>query len=124
MRLGLGTDLGAGTSFSMLQTMNAAYMASQTHGRPLTAAQAFYLATRGGAEALGIEDKVGSIEPGMEADLAVLDLRSTPLLDFRMRYVRDLSEALFVQMMLGDDRAVAATYAAGKRAYRKPGRSG
>ncbi|MGD1824995.1 guanine deaminase [Chromobacterium violaceum] len=124
VRLGLGTDLGAGTSFSMLQTMNAAYMASQTHGRPLTAAEAFYLATRGGAEALGIEDKVGSIEAGMEADLAVLDLRSTPLLDFRMRYVRDLSEALFVQMMLGDDRAVAATYAAGKRAYRKPGRSG
>ncbi|KIA81895.1 guanine deaminase [Chromobacterium piscinae] len=118
--LGLGTDLGAGTSFSMLQTMNAAYMAAQSHGKPLSAVQAFYLATRGGAEALGIADKVGSIAPGMEADLAVLNLRSTPLLDFRMRYARDLSEALFIQMMLGDDRAVAATYVAGSRAYQQP----
>ncbi|MEO9385769.1 guanine deaminase [Chromobacterium phragmitis] len=117
VKLGLGTDLGAGTSFSMLQTMHAAYMASQTHGKPLTAVQAFYLATRGGAEALGIEDKVGGIAPGLEADLAVLNLRSTPLLDFRMRYARDLSEALFIQMMLGDDRAVAATYAAGEKVY-------
>ncbi|QEL56927.1 guanine deaminase [Chromobacterium paludis] len=117
--LGLGTDLGAGTSFSMLQTMNAAYMAAQSHGKPLSAVQAFYLATRGGAEALGIADKVGSIAPGMEADLAVLNLRSTPLLDFRMRYARDLSEALFIQMMLGDDRAVAATYVAGKPVYRR-----
>ncbi|MBM2885533.1 guanine deaminase [Chromobacterium phragmitis] len=117
--LGLGTDLGAGTSFSMLQTMNAAYMAAQSHGKPLSAVQAFYLATRGGAEALGIADKVGSIAPGMEADLAVLNLRSTPLLDFRMRYARGLSEALFIQMMLGDDRAVAATYVAGSRAYQQ-----
>ncbi|POA97588.1 guanine deaminase [Chromobacterium sinusclupearum] len=117
--VGLGTDLGAGTSFSMLQTMNAAYMAAQSHGKPLSAAQAFYLATRGGAEALGIADKVGSIAVGMEADLAVLNLRSTPLLDFRMRYARDLSEALFVQMMLGDDRAVAATYVAGSPVYRR-----
>ncbi|POZ63929.1 guanine deaminase [Chromobacterium alticapitis] len=117
--VGLGTDLGAGTSFSMLQTMNAAYMAAQSHGKPLSAVQAFYLATRGGAEALGIADKVGSVTPGMEADLAVLDLRSTPLLDFRMRYARDLSEVLFIQMMLGDDRAVAATYVAGREAYRR-----
>ncbi|WP_047249978.1 guanine deaminase [Chromobacterium subtsugae] len=119
--VGLGTDLGAGTSFSMLQTMNAAYMAAQSHGKPLSAAQAFYLATRGGAEALGIADKVGSVSVGMEADLAVLNLRSTPLLDFRMRYARDLSEALFVQMMLGDDRAVAATYVAGREVYRRAG---
>ncbi|OHX12458.1 guanine deaminase [Chromobacterium sphagni] len=119
VKVGLGSDLGAGTSFSMLQTMNGAYMAAQSHGKPLSAAQAFYLATRGGAEALGIADRVGSVEAGMEADLAVLDLRSTPLLDFRMRYARDLGEAMFVQMMLGDDRAVAATYVAGKRVYQR-----
>nr|WP_199064833.1 guanine deaminase [Chromobacterium sp. ASV5] len=117
VKLGLGTDIGAGTSFSMLQTMNEAYKAAQFHGQPLTAAQAFYLATRGGAEALGIAQRVGSVEVGMEADLAVLDLRSTPLLDYRMRYVRDLDETLFVQMMLGDDRAIAATYVAGKAAH-------
>lgn len=114
VRVGLATDLGAGTSFSMLQTMRSAYEAAQTHGVALSAPQAFYLATRGSAEALGIADKVGSIEVGLEADLVVLNLRSTPLIDFRMRYVRDIEEALFVQMILGDDRAIAATYVAGQ----------
>ncbi|WP_024304388.1 guanine deaminase [Pseudogulbenkiania sp. MAI-1] len=117
--VGLATDLGAGTSFSMLQTMRAAYEAAQSHGYALSAPQAFYLATRGSAEALGWADKVGSIEVGLEADLVVLTLRSTPLIDFRMRYVQDIEEALFVQMILGDDRAIAATYVAGRLQYRQ-----
>ena len=117
LRVGLATDLGAGTSFSMLQTMNEAYKAAQLNGYALSAAHAFYLATRGTARALYLDDAIGSVAPGMEADLVVLDLRSTPLIDFRMRYVNSLEEALFVQMTLGDDRAVRATYAAGRKVY-------
>ncbi len=113
LRVGLGTDLGAGTSFSILQTLNEAYKAAQLNRHPLSAAHAYYLATRGSAAAMHLEDKVGSIAPGMEADLVVLDMRSTPLIDFRMDEARDFGEQLFVQMILGDDRAVQATYVAG-----------
>lgn len=114
VRVGLGTDLGAGTSFSMLQTLNEAYKAAQLHRHALTAAHAYYLATRGSAHAMYIDDKVGSLAPGMEADLVVLDMKSTPIIDYRMQFAEDIHEALFVQMMLGDDRAVQATYVAGR----------
>lgn len=114
VRVGLGTDLGAGTSFSILATLNEAYKAAQLNQYALSAGHAFYLATRGTARAMRIEDKVGSLAPGMEADIAVLDLKSTPLIAFRMESVASLEEALFVQMTLGDDRAVQATYVAGE----------
>jgi guanine deaminase len=122
VRVGLATDLGAGTSFSMLQTLNEAYKAAQLHGYATTAGHAFYLATRGTAHALYLEDAIGSIAPGMEADLVVLDLKSTPLIEYRMRHTADLEEALFVQMTLGDDRAVRATYAAGRKVYARADR--
>jgi guanine deaminase len=117
VKVGLATDLGAGTSFSMLQTLNEAYKAAQLNGHPLSAGHAFYLATRGSAAALGLEDKVGSIAPGMEADITVLDLYSTPIISYRMKYAKDFLEALFIQMTMGDDRAIAATYVAGKQVY-------
>ena len=117
VRVGLGTDLGAGTSFSHLQTMNEAYKIAQLNGHALSAWQAFWLATRGAAHALHLDDRIGSIAPGYEADLVVLDLRSTPLIDFRMRYCQNIEEALFIQMTLGDDRATRATYVAGECMY-------
>lgn len=118
VHVGLATDLGAGTSFSMLQTMNEAYKAAQMNGTPYTSLHSFYLASRGTAEALGLQDKVGTIAVGMEADLTVLNLKSTPIINYRMKYAKDLEEALFIQMTLGDDRAIAATYVAGKEVYR------
>jgi guanine deaminase len=119
VRVGLGTDLGAGTSFSILLTLNEAYKAAQLHGRKLTAGHGYYLATRGTANAMSIDDKVGSLAPGMEADVVVLDMRSTPIIDYRMQFVEDIHEALFVQMTLGDDRAVQATYVAGSLRYER-----
>ncbi|MCG7782666.1 amidohydrolase family protein, partial [Lelliottia amnigena] len=106
-----------GTSFSMLTTLNEAYKAAQLNDYALTAAQAYYMATRGTAHAMYIDDKVGSIAPGMEADIVVLDMKSTPIIDYRMQFVKDIHEALFVQMTLGDDRAIQATYIAGIKRY-------
>jgi guanine deaminase len=114
VRVGLGTDLGAGTSFSILLTLNEAYKAAQLNNNKLTAGHAYYLATRGTAHAMYIEDKVGSIAPGMEADIVVLNMKSTPIIEYRMQFAEDIHEALFIQMTLGDDRAVQATYVAGE----------
>jgi guanine deaminase len=122
VRVGLATDLGGGTSFSILRTMQAAYEVAQLTGFPLPPSSALYLATRGAARALDLDDRIGSVAPGMEADLVVLDLHSTPLVEFRTRYARDIDEALAVQMALADDRAVRATYVAGRCAYDRDAR--
>ena len=118
VRVGLATDVGAGTSLSMLKTMGAAYQVAQLGGAQLSAALAFYLATRGAAQSLYLEDRIGSIAVGMEADLVVLNMKSTPLIEFRMKHVNSLEEALFVQMTMGDERAVACTIVAGATNYR------
>lgn len=117
VRVGLGTDIGAGTSFSILATLGEAYKAAQLNRQSLSAGHAWYLATRGSARAMYLEDRIGSIAPGMEADIVVIDMRSTPLIDFRMDQARDFAEQLFIQMTMGDDRAVRATYVAGRLAY-------
>ena len=117
IHVGLATDLGAGTSFSALQTMNEAYKVAALNAAPLTAFEALYLATLGGAEALRLEDRIGSLQTGREADIVVLDPRATPLLAFRESRSRSLEETLFVLMTLGDDRAVRATYVAGALAH-------
>lgn len=117
VKLGLATDIGAGTSFSQLQSMNEAYKIAQLGGFSLSSIQAFYLATRGAAESLGLENKIGSIEAGMEADLLVLNLNSTPLIDFRMGHCKDIEEALFIQMIMGDDRSTRAVYVSGNLSY-------
>jgi len=78
--------------------MNEAYKAAQLHGKALSAWHALYLATRGAAHALYLDDMIGSLEPGHEADVVVLDLHSTSLIDYRMRHCRDIEEALFVPL--------------------------
>lgn len=117
VRVGLATDLGAGTSFSQLQTMNEAYKVAQLNGNALSAWHAYYLATRGAAHSLYLDDTIGSIAPGYEADLVVLNLHSTPIIDYRMKYCRSIEEALFIQMTMADDRATRATYVAGELVY-------
>ncbi len=117
--VGLGTDVGAGTSFSLLQTMNEAYKVCHLRGHKLDAFKSFYLATLGGAKALNMADKVGSLEVGREADFLVLDMHSTPLLSRRLKHASTVEETLFVLSMLGDDRAISHTYVAGVCQHRK-----
>ena len=111
--LSLATDVGGGTSFSMLQTMNEAYKVARMGGSYLPALRMFYLATLGGARAMQLDGTIGSFVPGAEADFIVLDPQATPLLARRTERTENLEEVLFAIAMLGDDRTVAATYAAG-----------
>jgi len=117
INVGMGTDVGAGTSFSMLQTINEAYKVMQLQGKKLHPLKSFYLATLGGAKALQLADKIGNLEPGTEADFVVLDYNATPLMKYRMAQTQTLEERLFVMMTLGDDRAVKKTYAMGEPVY-------
>ena len=117
--VGLGTDVGGGTSFSMLQTMSEAYKMAQLLGISVTAAQSYYLATLGSAQALGIDDRAGKLQPGYAADIAVLDPRATPLLELRADVAESIDELLFALMICADDRAVKATYVAGERVHER-----
>jgi len=117
VRIALATDVGGGTSYSMLRTAAEAYKVMQLQGQNLPALAAFDLMTRGNAAALSLDGEIGLIEPGAYADLVVLDARATPAMAHRMQVARDLEEELFVLMTLGDDRAVRQTYIAGKPAF-------
>ncbi|MBU6229995.1 MAG: guanine deaminase [Cyanobacteria bacterium REEB459] len=127
VKVGLGTDIGAGTSFSLLQTSNEAYKVAQLQGQNLSALQALFLATLGGARALSLEDKIGSFDVGKEADFIVLDPQATPLLTLRNAGglpadLTGLADVLFALLMMGDDRAIAATYIMGQPLHPKPDR--
>jgi guanine deaminase len=122
VKVGLATDVGAGTSLSMLQTMSDAYKVIQLQGQSLSIFKAFYLATLGAAKALSLEDKLGSFHVGKEADFTVLSLQATPLMALRnpnpkSETLAELAEKAFAMVTIGDDRAVMATYVAGKLAY-------
>lgn len=121
VRVALGTDVGAGTSLSQLRTMGEAYKVAALRGDRLDAVQAFYLATLGGAHALHLDHRIGCLAPGHDADVCVLDLRSSPLLAFRTGYCESTAELLAVLMTLGDDRVVRATYVAGECVWNAPG---
>ena len=115
VRIGLATDIGGGTSYSMLVTASEAYKVLQLQGQTWPAVEAFWQMTLGNAEALGLADRIGKLEPGMEADIVVLNARATPAMAHRMESVDgDLAEELFVLMMLGDERAVERVYVGGE----------
>ncbi|MEH6531846.1 MAG: guanine deaminase [Photobacterium frigidiphilum] len=117
INVGMGTDVGAGTSFSLLQTMSEAYKIMQLQQEKLHPIKSLFLATLGGAKALHLDDKIGNLAIGKEADFVVLDLHATQLMRFRMKQTINLEEKLFVLMSLGDDRTVSQTYIYGKKAY-------
>lgn len=116
VRVGLGTDVGGGTSLSLLKTMREAYKVMHLQQQPLPPGRALYLATLGAAEALYLDDRIGNFEPGKEADFVVLDPGGTALSAHRSALAESISELLFALIVLGDDRNVAATYLQGRRA--------
>ncbi|MDP6968176.1 MAG: guanine deaminase [Gammaproteobacteria bacterium] len=117
INIGMGTDVGGGSSFSMLQTLSEAYKIQQLQQVNLSPEQAFYMATLGGAKALDLDDKIGNFALGKEADFLLLDMQATPLLKFRTQYCQDWRETLFVLQTLGDDRVVVQTNILGQPSH-------
>lgn len=115
LRVGLATDTGGGSNFSMLPTMAAAYEVAQLRGQSLHPAQLWWLATQGSARALRCEDRIGNLAPGMEADLIVVDLASTPAIEQATRRATDLWQQVFPTIMMGDDRAISEVWVNGSR---------
>lgn len=121
VKVGIGTEVGAGTSFSILATLGEAYKVGQLRGTSLDPFRALHLATAGGAKMLGLGDRIGGLQPGQEADFVMLDPAATPLLARRTAGA-SLHDRLFAVQILGDDRAVAHTYIAGNCAYSRQDR--
>ncbi len=117
VKVGLGTDIGAGTSFSLLQTVNEAYKVQQLQGDKLSAFESLYHATLGGAKALDLDDKLGNFNVGKEADFVVLNLKPTALQQLRQSRAKSLEDSLFALFTMGDDRNIEATYIYGQKAY-------
>ncbi|MGD1879631.1 MAG: guanine deaminase [Kiloniellaceae bacterium] len=116
LRAAIATDVGGGTSYSMLRTLGEGYKVLQLQHQNLPGLLGFYWLTLGNARALGLDDRIGALEAGREADIVVLDARATPAMAHRAERIETLEEELFLLMTLGDDRAVRATYIAGEKA--------
>ncbi|MDF1606652.1 guanine deaminase [Hoeflea sp. YIM 152468] len=114
VRTAVATDIGGGTSYSLLKTLDEAYKIQQMRGNRVPPIESFWQATRGNAEALGLADRIGTLETGSDADIIVLDAAATPAMQIRMETVGTLEEELFLLQTLGDDRAIAAVYVAGE----------
>jgi len=121
IQVAAATDIGGGTSFSMLRTLAEAYKVTRLLGDELTPLKSFYLATLGGAQALGLEQKIGNFAPGKEADFVILDPKTSPLLQHRLRHATSLAEQLFAYISLGGARCVRETWIAGRRECAREG---
>lgn len=115
----IATDVGAGTSLSMLTTLSEAYKIQQLQSNQLSAHQGLYQITLGNAQSLLLDNKIGNFMPDKEADFVIIDMGATELLERRMAQTKTLEEQLFVLMMLGDDRVIDQTVIAGVSRYRK-----
>lgn len=116
VRVAVATDIGGGTSYSMLRTLDEGYKVLQLQGDRMTPLESFYRMTRGNAEALSLEDRIGTLDVGSDADLVVLDAAATPATALKMEVVSTLAEELFLMQTMGDDRTIAETYVAGQPA--------
>jgi len=116
----LATDVGGGTSLSMVRTMADAYKVQAMAGQRLTAWKALHAATLGAAKALRLDDEIGSFEPGRVADVCVWDWAVDPVGQRRMGVARDLHERVFAWMTMADDRNLVETRVAGDARYRRP----
>jgi guanine deaminase len=114
VRIATATDVGGGSSYSMLRTMDEGYKVMQLRGQRLTPFRSFFHMTLGNARAMSLEGRIGSLEPGKEADIVVLDSSATPQMALRMETCGSLEQELFLLQTCGDDRAVVETYVMGK----------
>ena len=119
VRITTSTDVGAGTSFSLIQTLNEAYKVLQMQGQKMSAFESLYSATLGSAAALDLQDKIGNLSVGKEADFVVLNPTATPLQQLRYDNSKSLQDRLFVLFTLGDDRNVYRTYVDGRVVYER-----
>ncbi len=114
VRIATATDVGGGTSYSMLKTMDEGYKVLQLRGQRLTPLRSFYHLTLGNARAMSLEGRIGSLEAGKDADIVVLDSAATPQMKLRMERVDSLEQELFLLQTCGDDRAIVETYVMGE----------
>jgi guanine deaminase len=114
LRIAAATDVGGGTNYSMLRTMDEGYKVIALNGEKLNPLASFWQITRGNAEALSIVERAGTLEAGTDADIVVLDARATPAMRLRMERAETLAEELFLLQTLGDDRSVREVYVAGR----------
>ena len=110
----IATDVGGGTSYSMLQTLNEGYKILQLQGQRLHPLRAFHWITRGNATALGLEDRIGTLEPGQRGGYRRARRPRDPAMALRSERAETLSEELFILQIMDDDRAIAQTYVAGE----------
>ncbi|TCQ10318.1 guanine deaminase [Rhizobium sp. PP-F2F-G36] len=119
VRISVASDIGGGSSYSMLRTMDEAYKIQQLLGERLNPFDSYYYLTLGNAKALSLSERIGTLEPGTDADLIVLDMAATPAMALKAEVVTSLSDELFLLQTMGDDRAVVETYVAGRAAKTK-----
>ncbi len=119
VRLGIGTDVGGGTSFSILRTLHEAYKVIHLSGQSMNAFQGLYHATLGGARSLYLDDEIGNFSAGKYGDFVVLDLAATPLIERRIEKAQTLAERLFVLMMMGDEHMIEATHVLGRKVFER-----
>ena len=116
VRVSVATDIGGGTSYSMLRTLDEAYKIQQLLGERMNPLESYYYMTRGNAEALSLAERIGTLEPGTDADLVVLNASATPAMALKMEVTRSLVDELFLMQTMGDDRVIAETYVGGRAA--------
>jgi guanine deaminase len=119
IRVGTGSDVGAGTSFPIFQNLSDAYKVLQLNHQQLSARQGLYLATLGGARALKLDTQIGNFEVGKEADFIVMNPYAKTLTALRMAHAKNINECLFALMILGDDRHIYSTFILGEAVYTK-----
>src|SRR5207244_2048486 len=119
VRLAIATDVGGGSSYSMLATLGAAYQVQMHADYKPSAVELFHLATRRNAQVLGLDDEIGALDPGKWADIVVIDPGATPVLASRQELSETLEDMLFSLAILGDDRAIRATYVAGRKVHER-----
>ena len=116
VRVSFATDIGGGTSYSMLRTLDEAYKIQQLQGERLNPLESYYFMTLGNAEALSLADRIGTLNPGTDADFIVLNMAATPAMALKAEVVTSLTDELFLLQTMGDDRAIVETYVAGEAA--------